>query len=44
MNEDENGHLIDKDGQLIHDPRCYFCLNEQPPDVTVIRVDIPCEP
>jgi hypothetical protein len=40
--EDENGHLIDEDGRLIYDPRCYGCLAERgPADVTVVRVDIP---
>ena len=25
MNEDEHGHAIDPDGQLVYDPRCWFC-------------------
>jgi len=41
MTEDENGHLIDDAGALVHDPRCYFCLNQEPANVTVVRVDIP---
>lgn len=42
MNEDQNGHLIDDDGALVYDPRCYFCLAERSAEgVTVVRVDIP---
>jgi hypothetical protein len=41
--EDEYGHLIDDDGKLIYDPRCYGCLAERPAKATVVRVDIPAQ-
>jgi hypothetical protein len=28
VREDEHGHAIDQAGNLIHDPRCYYCLNK----------------
>jgi len=41
--EDEYGHLIDENGELVDDPRCYWCLAEQAAEhgVTVVRVDAP---
>jgi hypothetical protein len=27
VREDANGHAIDQAGNLIYDPRCYFCAN-----------------
>jgi hypothetical protein len=41
MREDEYGHAVDEDGNLVYDDRCYFCLNEEgPAEVTVIRVEV----
>lgn len=40
--EDEYGHLVDEQGRLVEDPRCYWCMAEEAAErgVTVIPVGI----
>jgi hypothetical protein len=43
--EDENGHAIDQAGDLVYDPRCYFCLNTDPDRrVAYVRAEIEGRP
>jgi phage gp29-like protein len=43
--EDKFGHAIDQAGNLIHDPRCYFCLNEDDDQqLTYVKVEIEASP
>jgi hypothetical protein len=45
VREDENGHAIDQAGNLIHDPRCYYCLNtDVDRRVAYMRVEIEGSP
>jgi hypothetical protein len=47
VREDENGHAVDQAGQLIYDPRCYFCLNkDRDPvrQVTYVSVEFEASP
>ena len=41
--EDVNGHLIDQDGKLLYDHRCYFCLNSEGRQFTYVKVEIDAE-
>jgi hypothetical protein len=44
VREDEHGHAIDQDGNLLHDPRCYFCINERRGQVAYVKVEIEASP
>jgi hypothetical protein len=45
VREDKNGHAIDQAGDLVYDPRCYFCLNtDVDRRVAYVRAEIEANP